>query len=86
MTCSARWGLVASIEIEVGVVKRRVSLLPSGRVAERPEMTLDAQSLAYIPGVCVFPASSGFTPAWPYILVGGSVAYVSSVLDWAIVL
>ena len=46
MACSARWGLVASIEIEVGVVKRRVPLLPWGRVAVRPEMNLEAQSLA----------------------------------------
>jgi len=50
VVCSARWGLVAGIEIEVGV-KRRVPLLPWGRVAGRPEMTLEAQSLAYIPGV-----------------------------------
>ena len=48
VACSARWGLVASIEIEVGV-KRRVPLLPWSRVAGRPEMTLEAQSLAYIP-------------------------------------
>ena len=45
VACSARWGLVASIEIEVGV-KKRVPLLPWGRVAGRPEMTLEAQSLA----------------------------------------
>ena len=45
VACSARWGLVASIEIEVGV-KRRVPLLPWGRVVGRPEMTLEAQSLA----------------------------------------
>jgi len=43
MACSARWGLVASNEIEVGV-KRRVPLLPWGRVAGRPDMTLEAQS------------------------------------------
>ena len=36
---------MANIEIEVGV-KRRVPLLPWGRVAWRPEMTLEAQSLA----------------------------------------
>ena len=35
VACSARWGLVASIEIEVGVVKRRVPLLPWGRVCEK---------------------------------------------------
>ena len=45
---------MASIKIE-GCVKRHVPLLPWGRVAGRPEMTLEAQSLAYIPGVCVFP-------------------------------
>jgi len=27
-------------------------------------MTLDAWSLAYAPGVSVFPARSGFTPRW----------------------
>ena len=65
VACSARWGLVAGIDIEVGV-KRRVPLLPWGRVAGRPEMTLEAKSLACIPGVCVFPARSGFTPGWAY--------------------
>ena len=70
---SAHWGLVASIEIEVGV-KRRVPLLPWDRVAGRPEMTLEAQSLACNPGVCVFPALSCFTPGWAYVLVGGYVA------------
>ena len=39
VACSARWGLVASIEIEVGV-KRRVPLLPWGRVAGRPRNDL----------------------------------------------
>ena len=73
VACSARWGLVASIGIEVRV-KRRVPLLPWGRVIGRPEMTLEAQSLAYIPGVCVFPARSGFTPGWAYVLVGGCAA------------
>ena len=34
---------MASIEIEVGIVKRRVPLLPWGRVAGRPGMTLEAQ-------------------------------------------
>ena len=56
----------SGIEIEVGV-KRRVPLLPWGRVASRPETTLEAQSLAYIPGVCVFPARSCFTPGWAYV-------------------
>ena len=73
VACCARWGLVASIEIEVGV-KRRVPLLPWGHVAGRPEMTLEAQSLAYIPCVCVFPVCSGFTPGWAYVLVGGCAA------------
>ena len=36
---------MASIEIEVGV-KRRVPLLPWGRVVGRPEMTLEVQSRA----------------------------------------
>ena len=45
VACSARWGLVASIEIEVGVAKRRVPLLPWGHVAVSTEMTLEAQSL-----------------------------------------
>ena len=53
VACSARWGLVASIEIEVGVVKRRVPLLPWGRVAGRPVMTLEAQSLACGTEMCV---------------------------------
>jgi len=48
-----KWGLVASIEIEVGVVKRRVPLLAWGRVAGRPEMTLEAQSLACGTEMCV---------------------------------
>ena len=30
--------------------------------------------LTYIPGVCVFPARSGFTPGWAYVLVGGCAA------------
>ena len=38
---------MASIKIEVGV-KRRVPLLPWGRVEGRLEITLEAQSLAYI--------------------------------------
>ena len=51
VACCARWGLVASIEIEVGV-KRRVPLLPWGHVAGRPEMTFEAQSLACGTDVC----------------------------------
>ena len=27
--------------------------------------------LTYTPGVCVFPACSGFTPGWVYVHVGG---------------
>jgi len=34
-------------------------------------MTLDVWSLAYAPGVSVFPARSGFTPGWVYVHVGG---------------
>ena len=34
-------------------------------------MTLDVRSLAYAPGVSVFPARSGFTPGWVYVHVGG---------------
>jgi hypothetical protein len=30
--------------------------------------------LTCIPGVCVFPASSGFTRGWAYVLVGGCAA------------
>ena len=30
--------------------------------------------LTYIPGVCVFPALSGFTAGWAYVLVGGCAA------------
>ena len=52
MACSERWGLVASIEIEVRV-KSGVPLLPWGRVAVRPEMTLGAQSLACETEICV---------------------------------
>ena len=48
----ARWGLVASIEFEVGV-KRRVPLFPWGRVAGRPEMALEVQSLACGTEMCV---------------------------------
>ena len=53
VACCARWGVVASIEIEVGVVKRRVPLLPWACVAVRPEMTLEAQSLACETEMCV---------------------------------
>ena len=53
VACSALWGLVASIEIEVGVVKRRVPLLPWGRVAGKPEMTLEVQSPACGTEMCV---------------------------------
>jgi len=34
-------------------------------------MTLDVRSLAYAPGVSVFPARSGFSPGWVYFHVGG---------------
>ena len=30
--------------------------------------------LTYTPGVCVFPARSGFTPGWVYVHVGGGTA------------
>ena len=35
-------------------------------------VALDAWSLAYAPGVGVFPARFGLTPGWGYFLVGGS--------------
>ena len=38
--------------------------------------------LTYIPGVCVFPARSGFTPGSLWVVA----LRVSSVLDWALVL
>ena len=47
VACSARWGLVASIKIEVGV-KRRVPLLPWGRVAGRPKRCLALKHLVLI--------------------------------------
>ena len=73
VACSARWGLVASIEIEVGVVKRRVPLLPWGRVAGRPEVTLDAQSLACGTEMCVRRVvnKSGLTMHWKLCCIGG---------------
>ena len=72
MVSSARWGLVASIEIEVGV-KRRVPLLPWGRVAERPEMTSEAQSLACVTEMCVRRVvnKSGLTMHWKLRCIGG---------------
>ena len=76
---------MASIEIEFGV-KRRVSLLPWGRVAGRPAMTLEAQFLwLYSRCLCCFP------PA-PVLPLGGRMSLwvvvlrVSSVLDWALIL
>ena len=40
-------------------------------------MTLDVRSLAYAPGVSVFPARSGFTPGWVYVHVDcGAALYV----------
>ena len=34
--------------------------------------------LTYTPGVCVFPARSGFNPGWAYVHVGGDVACLIS--------
>ena len=34
--------------------------------------------LTYTPGVCVFPACSGFTPGWVYVHVGGGTACLIS--------
>ena len=34
--------------------------------------------LTYTPGVCVFPARSGFNPGWDYVHVGGDVACLIS--------
>ena len=72
VACSARWGLVTSIEIEVGV-KRRVPLLPLGRVAGKPEMTLEAQSLACGTEICVRRVmnKSGLTMHWKLCCIGG---------------
>ena len=72
VACSARWGLVASIEIEVGV-KRRVPLLPWDRVAGRPEMTLEAQSLACGTEMCVRRVvnKSGLTMRCKLCCIGG---------------
>jgi hypothetical protein len=69
VACSARWGLVASIEIEVGVVKRRV---PCSRVAGRPEMTA-AQSLACGTEMCVRRVvnKSGLTMRCKLCCIGG---------------
>jgi len=41
-------------------------------------MTLDVWSPAYVPGVSVFPAHSGFTPGWVYVHVGGGTACLIS--------
>jgi len=73
VACSARWGLVATIEIEVGVVKRRVPLLPWGRVAGRPEMTSEAQSTACGIEMCVRRVvnKSGLTMHWKLCCIGG---------------
>ena len=73
VACCARWGVVASIEIEVGVVKRRVPLLAWGRVAGRPEMTLEAQSLACGTEMCVTRVvnKSGLTMHWKLCCIGG---------------
>jgi len=73
VACCTRWGLVASIEIEVGVVKRRVPLLPWGSVAGRPEMTLEAQSLACETEMCVRRVvnKSGLTMHWKLCCIGG---------------
>jgi hypothetical protein len=64
---------VASIEIEVGIVKRRVPLLPWGRVAGRPEITLEAQSRAC--GTDMFVRrvvnKSGLTVHWKLCCIGG---------------
>jgi hypothetical protein len=42
--------------------------------------------LTYTPGVCVFPARSGFTPGWVYVHVGGgAVCLISPILGTCIV-
>ena len=65
-------GLVASIEIKVGV-KRRVPLLPWGRAAGKPEITLEAQSLACRTQMCVRRVvnKSGLTMHWKLCPIGG---------------
>ena len=81
MACSARWGLVTSIGIEVGV-KRRVPLLPCGRVAGRPEMTLVAQSLACGTEMRVRRVvnKSGLTMHWKLRCIGGKHELLSTFL------
>ena len=49
-------------------------------------MTLDVRSLAYAPGVSVFPARSGFTPGWVYVHVDGGAVCLISLIYWALVL
>ena len=65
------WWLVS--RIEAGVVKRRVPLLPWGRVAGRPEMTLEALSLACGTEMCVRRVvnKSGLTMHWKLCYFGG---------------
>ena len=63
---------MASIDIEV-VVKKRVPLLPCGRVARMPEMTLEAQSLACGAEMCVRRVvnKSGLNMHWKLCCIGG---------------
>jgi len=49
-------------------------------------MTFDVRSLAYAPGVSVFPACSGFTPGWVYVRVDGGAACLISLIYWALVM
>jgi len=47
-------------------------------------MTLDVWSLAYAPGVSVFPARSSFTPGWVYANVGGGTHCCCPVLFFTV--
>ena len=42
------------------------------------EENINSVVLTYTPGVCVFPARSGFTPGWVYVLVGGGATCLIS--------
>jgi len=50
------------------------------------EENINSLVLTYSPGVCVFPAHSGFTPGWVYVHVGGGAVCLINLLYWALVL
>jgi len=45
------------------------------------EENINSLVLTYSPGVCVFPAHSGFTPGWVYVHVGGGAVCLISPLE-----